>query len=517
MIVNTNVASLNAQKSLLGTNNAMQKSLEKLSSGSRINKAADDAAGLAMSEKMRGQIKGLNQAVRNAQSAISLIQTAEGALNETHSILQRMRELAVQSASDTNTSDDRSKIQAEMDQLSKEITRISNTTEFNTQKLLNGAINTGNIDDLTFHIGSNKGQNIDLSISAMDSFSLGVAGSVASGSVTSDGNQIASASVARTFGAGIADGATIGITIADVTAAHAESVALDNGATDATLTIETTSNTTELNDYSIKFVESNAEIATSIDTVNKQITVTADFQGDGTGAPAAVADIYTNINQALGANGFTAQLAATGASDFAVDDYGTGDSASFQSLSAGVTGSDGSLTAVTFGGSQTVNVNDTDTAVTVSSGTYQGLTINMTPGQQVSDLSGSQQVAIDLSGSQSATFTNNALSVDATASAGIDVSTKTSANASITTIDNAINTVSEERSKLGAFQNRLEHTINNLQASSENMTSAESRIRDVDMAAEMSAFTKSQILSQAGVAMLAQANQVPQAVLKLLG
>jgi len=172
MIVNTNIASMNAQKSLLGTNNAMQKSLEKLSSGSRINKAADDAAGLAMSEKMRGQIKGLNQAVRNAQSAISLIQTAEGALNETHSILQRMRELAVQSASDTNTTDDRAKIQAEMDQLAKEVTRISNTTEFNTQNLLAGGL------DNTFHIGANAGQNMSLSVGAMDAKSLNVAGNM---------------------------------------------------------------------------------------------------------------------------------------------------------------------------------------------------------------------------------------------------------------------------------------------------------------------------------------------------
>jgi len=171
MRINHNIAALNTYRQLSANNVNSGKSLEKLSSGLRINRAGDDAAGLAISEKMRGQIRGLDQASRNAQDGISLIQTAEGALNETHSILQRMRELAVQSATDTNTADDRAKIQAEVDQLAKEITRISNTTEFNTKNLLAGGLKT------TLHIGANQGQNVDMSITAMDAYTLGVAGS----------------------------------------------------------------------------------------------------------------------------------------------------------------------------------------------------------------------------------------------------------------------------------------------------------------------------------------------------
>ncbi|NLJ34414.1 MAG: flagellin, partial [Firmicutes bacterium] len=170
MRINHNISALNAWQSLGQTDNAMTKSLERLSSGLRINRAADDAAGLAISEKMRGQIRGLNQAVRNAQDAISLIQTAEGALNETHSILQRMRELAVQSATDTNTYEDRLEIQKEMDQLATELTRIADTTEFNTKELLVGTFKG------IFHIGANERQNMTLEIGAMGADALKVSG-----------------------------------------------------------------------------------------------------------------------------------------------------------------------------------------------------------------------------------------------------------------------------------------------------------------------------------------------------
>lgn len=172
MRINNNIMALNAHRQLGANQAAGSKSMERLSSGLRINRAGDDAAGLAISEKMRGQIRGLKQAARNAQDGISMIQTAEGALNETHSILQRMRELAVQSATDTNTTEDRQKIQGEIDELAKELTRISNTTEFNTQNLMAGGLNS------TFHIGANKDQNVSLSINAMDAASLGVAGQV---------------------------------------------------------------------------------------------------------------------------------------------------------------------------------------------------------------------------------------------------------------------------------------------------------------------------------------------------
>src|SRR5699024_5353525 len=172
MIINHNISALNTHRQLGANQNAVQGSLEKLSSGLQINKAGDDAAGLAISEKMRGQIRGLDMAAKNAQDGISLIQTAEGALNETHSILQRMRELAVQSSNDTNTNEDREELQKELDQLANAINDISNDTEFNTQKLLDGSVTKG----FTFHVGANSEQNLSVSINKMDADTLGVSG-----------------------------------------------------------------------------------------------------------------------------------------------------------------------------------------------------------------------------------------------------------------------------------------------------------------------------------------------------
>ncbi|WP_313892596.1 flagellin Hag [Psychrobacillus sp.] len=300
MRIQHNISALNTHRNLGMNNAAASKNLEKLSSGYKINRAGDDAAGLAISEKMRGQIRGLDMASKNAQDSISLIQTAEGALNETHAILQRMRELAVQSANDTNVTGDRKALQLEIESLSKEITRISTDTEFNTQKLLNGTFGTAitNAGSATvsggkvFHIGANSGQSINLSIGNMGASALGV-------------NALA-------------------------------------------------------------------------------------------------------------------------------------------------TGSAKALTA------------------TDSKG------------------------------------------------AGINITTQSSADNSISIIDKALTRVSESRASLGAVQNRLEHTINNLGTTSENLTAAESRIRDTDMAKEMMNFTKNNILTQAAQSMLAQANQQPQGVLQLL-
>lgn len=175
MIINHNISALNTHRQLSFNGTQTQKNMEKLSSGLRINRAGDDAAGLAISEKMRGQIRGLDMAQKNAQDGISLIQTAEGALNETHAILQRMRELAVQSANDTNTATDRGELQKELDQLLEEIDRIANTTEFNTQKLLSGGKSTP-ANALTFHVGANEGQNVKLEIADMRSTSIGTSG-----------------------------------------------------------------------------------------------------------------------------------------------------------------------------------------------------------------------------------------------------------------------------------------------------------------------------------------------------
>ena len=362
MRINHNLSALNAWKNMSVNDTGQNKSLEKLSSGVRIGRAADDAAGLSISEKMRGQISGLNQASRNAQDGISLLQTAEGALQETHSILQRMRELAVQSASDTVTNADRIQIQKEVDALTVEITRIGDTTQFNTKDLLKGSLSAGVI-----HIGANANQSLTISIDDMRATSskLNVAGGTTFDSVS----------------ATVANGGSI------------------------------------------------------------------TMSGKYTGTTVAGNLTFT----AISATGIT------------MDD-GTG---------------------------------ATTTTLTSGSGsvTYKGVTFTVSGLTNTSTVA---EVAI------------------ASKSAGIDVSTQSTANTAITTINTAIVNVSSERSKLGAVQNRLEHTIANLATSAENLTAAESRIRDVDIAVEMMNFTKYQILSQASTAMLAQANSKPQAVLQLL-
>jgi flagellin len=420
MRINHNISALNTHRQLSGNTNATSKSLEKLSSGLRINRAADDAAGLAISEKMRGQIRGLEQAQRNSQDGISLIQTAEGALNETHSILQRMRELAVQSANDTNTTTDREKLQSEVDELAKELTRIGKTTEFNTQKLLDGSFKG------TFQIGANEGQSLSLTIGDMRAQDLGVVSNVKTVLTATNGNG------------------------ADTTADIA------GGAADGTYTIDGTN-----------LKDANGNIVAT--TANGGLSWTGNGAGD-------IGDDVITFQQKVDTGTITiANNVATGTAEF------TNTALQAGSYSISVAGdtlkdSEGNIIATT----------SDDT-------TYK-------------DGAGNTVLVLD-----AATTANLTLTVG-----GTDISTQAAATKGVTTINSALEAVSTQRSALGAVQNRLEHTINNLGATAENLTAAESRIRDVDMAQEMMAFTKNNILTQAAQAMLAQANQQPQGVLQLL-
>lgn len=389
MIINHNLPAMNAKRQLGINQFAGTKATEKLSSGLRINRAGDDAAGLAISEKMRGQIRGLNQASRNAQDSISLIQTAEGALNETHSILQRMRELAVQSANDTNTDADRNEIQKEINQLVDEIDRIANTTEFNTKKLLDG---------------SREGFR-EKSLATLD--------------------------VQRN-------------THAEVTVEAADKDAFSSGATvDQVVTITRISGDDSAA-TSFKFVSSTGE--------------------SGTVDPAA-------------------DLSINGATDLKITD----------------------LAKMNVGESLTISIRAYD------SGNADSGAVNNSLFMQIGANTG-QNMLIGINDMRA-----QALNVRGDDGKAIDVTSSLGASQAITTINNAIETVSAQRSNLGAFQNRLEHTIANLDNSAENLQAAESRIRDVDMAKEMMEFTRANILSQASQSMLAQANQAPQAVLQLLG
>ena len=442
---------MNTHRQLGITSNAGAKSTEKLSSGFRINRAGDDAAGLAISEKMRGQIRGLTQASRNAQDGISLIQTAEGALNETHAILQRMRELAVQSSTDTNTEVDRSEIQKEINQLAEEITRIADTTEFNTQNLLGGKF------EAKFHVGANEGQNVELAINAMDAKALGL--------------ETANKMIATV------DGVTYETTNPDiksivVTAGTGVDAKLEDGVLTVTIDNSTASDIDDINEALKEFgVTASGTVATNGGAETKFEAKVADI--------GSIKDAYANV-------------------------------------------ADKEITKLTFGvnGSQVDDkisiVKNSDGEVTVTAGQQATLeSLNETlKDYGIAIMSNDKTVTDETAVGE---ITGAPIEIDTDAgNIAIRVDSQEFADKAITTINDAIEKVSAERSMLGAMQNRLEHTIKNLDTSAENLQASESRIRDVDMAQEMMEFTKQNILQQASTAMLAQANVAPQSVLQLL-
>ncbi|SDH64377.1 flagellin [Alteribacillus bidgolensis] len=420
MIINNNIPALNTHRQMGINQNNMQSSMEKLSSGMRINKAGDDAAGLAISEKMRAQINGLDQASRNAQDGISMIQTAEGALDESHSILQRMRELSVQSANDTNVAVDREELQKEVDQLSQELSRIGDNTEFNTQNLLDGGF------EGKFQIGANEGQNLSLSIDDMRGYSLEMAGDV---------------KIEQT--AAVTDNGDTNTDIADGT-------------------------------YSVQ----ESDTAGEFDLVNKDgVTVATSDDGVGKNFVASTGDDTLTFNEDV--NSGTVKIdSGTATAEGTVTNDGLEAGAYTYDSADSALKDDSGNTIAKGNGTTFTSLDGTDTLVTFS--------VSLTDGDE-----------FDVG--------------------GIDISSQKAADAATTKINDAIETVSAQRSSLGATQNRLEHTISNLDNSSENLSAAESRIRDVDMAAEMMEMTRSNILSQASQSMLAQANQQPQSVLQLLG
>jgi flagellin len=425
MSVNTNIAAMNAYRNLSTTNNAMSKSLERLSSGFRINRAADDAAGLAISEGLRSQIGGLTQAVRNTQDGTSVVQTAEGALSESTSILQRMRDLSVQASnSGSLNSTATASIQKEMGQLKQELDRIANTTTFNGTKLLDGSFNG------SFQVGANAGQTINVTIgTAAGSTGLGVGGV----DVTSVGTyQVAAASAQGKAAASAASSANAS-TLTIMAATNDGFGASGSKATFQALT------------GTVTFAGKTLDLS-SIDYSSVKSTDTA-------------------------ANQSASALAALNAAASAT--WGAAGSAAFSH-----TGSAGTDALVFTGFSQAGFTDSAGKAVSANGTTYSA-----------------QDVA----------------------NATVSFQAGTGASTAITAIDAAITTVSSIRADLGAKQNRFEHTINNLNTTIENTTASESRIRDTDMASEMTNFTRAQVLTQAGTAMLAQANQSTQSILKLLG
>lgn len=546
MIINNNMNAMNAHRNMTFNTGQTGKAMEKLSSGLRINRAGDDAAGLAISEKMRGQIRGLDQATRNSQDGISLIQTAEGALNETHSILQRMRELAVQSSNDTNTDVDRTSINTEITQLKDEVDRIGNTTEFNTKKLIDGSIGQKQLT------GSDKAAVISSALGKETAATVTSAAAIATGGVTATG--------ATTLNLKI-DGANVAVALdGDAYAAFDDGANVNTEAyatklqedINAAISAYNKSNDTKVANVSVS--ASAAQDGTiSIESGSVGATSTVDIVASaGSAALGLTADATTSISatglegtfSAAGGAQVTAMasdasmavtidgaeinvdLATVGAASYAAD----ADMSTFATnLQTDINNAIDAYndTVPTEKQVQNVNVSIKDGSVVVESGSDKvtsNIKFDNSEAAQLLGLAkqnsatqgGGLDFQIGANQTQTMKVTIEDMRTDALKINDIDLSTKAGAQEAVTKINDAIEKVSSQRSNLGAFQNRLEHTINNLGTSAENLTAAESRIRDVDMAKEMMNFTKNNILNQAAQAMMSQANQQPQAVLQLL-
>ncbi len=453
-IINTNIASLTAQRNLNTSQSSLATSLQRLSSGLRINSAKDDAAGLAISERFTTQIRGLNQAIRNANDGVSFAQTAEGALSTSGDAMQRIRELAVQSINDTNSSSDRQALNNEVSQLIAEVNRIANSTQFNGQNILDGTSST-----LTFQVGANQGQVIQVS------------------GVDSRTSQL---------GARISTSGSISAT---------------------NLALAVTANDLVINGNAV------------------------DLTGDVT-----INDVIGSINQVAADSGVQALKAtsvATAAAGLSAAADGT----------ASINGVTISLTATATGGSGALNIAainavSNQTGVTASAGTGEAVVLSNSSGADIVIADGTTtfgggpetfSAGIVLAGAvadgaftAAGTFAVEAASTalggvqaDNTLS-GVDVLTGATANDALLTLDFALQQVSGLRAELGAVQTRFESTISNLSINTENLSAARSRIRDADFAAETAELTRSQILQQAGISILSQANAQPQNVLALL-
>ncbi|KGX86801.1 flagellin N-terminal helical domain-containing protein [Pontibacillus marinus] len=529
MRINHNIAALNTYRQLGSANQANSASMQKLSSGLRINSASDDAAGLAISEKMRGQIRGLEQAQTNAQDGISMIQTAEGALNETHSILQRMRELATQASNDTNTTEDRGEIQKEMNQLTSEINRIGNTTEFNTQKLINGDKSSTTTQATNITGVSNTSGGVD-AVKASTTLEITKANLAEDEILTIDGKTIefydsssGSADQATDYSIdlnGLADDNAVANAIASLNGGSLGTNGVDLSATGNVVTVSASTAGTAGNSISVTAptdgtgvtgpsgadISGGTTLSGGVDETKSSDTftvTTAPSEGDtldinGTtvafwdsnngnyaDASAAASDLGVSTSELIdvydtsgGAAKNTTQIATDIAS---LEDNGVVSGVTITSSTNSVTvtstanGTAGDGTTVSYTG-----VTTTNGGVNLQIGANENQSLIVDVGDMRANALGITAAA----GTNGFTGTDTVSDGTSSASveAALDVSTHKNASAAITKLDAAIENVSGERSKLGAYQNRLDHTINNLGTSSENLTAAESRIRDVDYA-----------------------------------
>ena len=507
--INTNVASLTAQRNLGVSQNALNTSINRLSSGLRINSAKDDAAGLAISERFSSQIRGLNQAVRNANDGISMAQTAEGALKASGDILQRVRELAVQSANATNSASDRQALNAEVNQLTAELDRIAKTTDFNGRKLLDGSFTSAQ-----FQVGANANQTItatssNFSTSAYGNYRIG--GQAASPTNTAGDLTINSAEGAKLAQANLASSTITSGTLEINGAYGTQTVTYASGSSAADVAAKINAQTedtgvsatarTEVQlgalqasaSYTLKLASNNdaAQAATL------SFTVGATLNSDG------LSDAVKAFNDVSSKTGVTARLNDAGdgliltnaaGNDIKLLNNSTSGTFSLSdmkgsSLVSSVAAGSGAATMATSGYVITGQITfDSSKAFSVS-GSVAGASGFVVSGSNASQLQKAQDM---------------------------DVSTVDAANRTLAIVDSAIAAIASQRANYGALQSRFETTVANLQVSSENMSASRSRIQDADFASETAALSRAQILQQAGTAMVAQANQLPQGVLALL-
>ncbi|SDM66583.1 flagellin [Acetanaerobacterium elongatum] len=525
MRIGNNISAMNTLNRLTVNNSSLSKSLEKLSSGSAINRAADDAAGLAISEKMRAQIAGLEQASKNAQDGISLVQTAEGALDQTHTALRRMETLAMKATNGTITAEDRAKIQAEVDARTNEIDRVAETSNFNGIKLFDGSLSGSSGTAKMKALNTAAGADDGLSSSGTITFTGGVDGvkvSFATGTegaswnttnkeltITLDGTgkTYSDADVQKLIDAAVANAPTgaenLKIAVAKADGSASGGTITSSDGTDATGSDELAADFTDTTTRAATF--SGYVQASNEQTINgATVTATADEGVLSNG-------ITINFNSN---NGDASASWSTNTLTITLDNSKT--TYSEDEINALIKNATGTKPV----GSDGLKVS-MDKAMQRTSGAYEATaaSADLVLADGAGAAGGGLSLQIGATSNQADKITVSIAKMDSASLLGtakLDMSTPDAANAAIDKINAAIEKVSEQRANLGATQNRLEQTIENLSTTAENMSAAESRIRDVDMAKQMTEFTKFSILSQASQAMLAQANSLPQGVLQLL-
>ncbi|WP_282447423.1 flagellin [Pseudoalteromonas sp. 2CM36K] len=463
LTVNTNVSSLNAQRNLTRSGEGLATSMERLASGMRINSAKDDAAGLQISNRLTSQINGLAVAQRNANDGISMAQTAEGAMQESTNILQRMRELALQSANGSNSAEDRDALQKEVSALQEELTRISDTTSFGGQQLLDGSYGTRN-----FQVGANANETISISLTSTAAKDIG-SGNKASLTIDGAGT-----------GDVVIGGTTVTVASGATATEKAEAINAKTSEHGASATVK------DVTEATLKVTEFDAGVEFKLGgnvvggTDNAELTAAINALDGYTATEDSGTITITNTA------GEPVEL-----TDFAETGTGTSDDA-----------------AATF---TDTDSNTTDVSLTVESGS-EVLSARASATKEVVTLTSSEDLAVDDGTDKGLSATAAFASVD-----DIDLSTATGSQDALSVIDDALAQIDSQRAGLGAVQNRFGHTINNLANIQENVSASRSRIQDTDFATETAQMTKNQILQQAGTSILSQANQIPQAAISLLG